>query len=114
MAETLLRTQLEDGSWPARVDGRTGEVIAKYSTSVAAVISLFERVNGLQPDSRWGVARDKALVWMEKYPMRSYGWVVNFDDNPAGADTVYPYVGLSNWDLMINDRNLVFCAPACT
>lgn len=75
MAETLLRTQSEDGSWPACVDGRTGAVIGKYSTSVAAVISLFERVNELQPDPRWSRARDPSLAWMEKI-RRFNGWNV--------------------------------------
>ncbi len=99
MAEVLARTQADDGSWPARVDGKTGEVIATYGTSVAAVISFFSRLETHRPDQRWSDCSVRAMDWMIRNPLRTFGWVVNYEDNIAGAAEVNPYVGLSNWDL---------------
>ncbi len=99
IAEVLVDTQLDDGSWPARVDGKTGEVLGKYSTSVAAVVRFLYHLNAYTPDARFISAAKKGVSWLMAYPVKSYGWVVNFDDNPAPASTVNPYIGLSNWDL---------------
>jgi hypothetical protein len=104
MADIFDKTQAPDGSWPARVDGQTGEVLAAYSTSVAAVVSFLDRLQRSHPDPRWAPMRDRALDWLQHFPIRTYGWVVNFDDNPASADKVNPYVGLSNWDLFCFTR----------
>ena len=99
MAEVLARTQAENGSWPTRVDGKTGEVLGTYGTSVAAVISFFNRLQVHYPDKRWTDCSSRAMEWMIKNPMKTYGWVVNYEDGSAGAAEINPYVGLSNWDL---------------
>ncbi len=106
MGEVFAHTQEADGSWPARVDGRTGEILAGYTTSVAAVISFLERLDRHRPEPRWTTLRDKALVWMETYPLRSFGWVLGFDDVASTADADHPYSALSNWDLFHYVRHL--------
>jgi hypothetical protein len=108
LAEKLVSTQLEDGSWPARVDGKTGEIIAAYSTSVAAVVSFLDRLNDHKPDSRWEKSRDRAIDWITKYPMKTHGWVINFDDVSATATRDEPYRGesFSNVDLLYYIRYL--------
>lgn len=99
IADVLVRTQSDDGSWPARVDGKTGEVLASYGTSGAAVISFFSRLQNHSPEQCWSKSSDRAMVWMIENPLRTYGWVVNYEDNVASAVRANPYVGLSNWDL---------------
>lgn len=99
MAEVFVKTQRDDGSWYARVDGKSGEVIANYSTSVIAVVAFLDRLNADHPDLRWVQARDRAFDWIMKNPVKTYGWAVNFDDGLTSASAVNPYAALSNWDL---------------
>ena len=101
MADTLCRTQREDGSWYARVNAKTGEPIGKtYSTALISVVTFLTLLNDVQPDSRWIAVRDKAMKWVETYPFTTYGWVVNYDDTSAKATTEDLYHGgSSNWDL---------------
>ncbi|MHC4124788.1 MAG: hypothetical protein ACYSSI_14520 [Planctomycetota bacterium] len=81
MAEVLVKTQRKDGSWHARVDARTGEVLGDYSTSVISVASFLDRLNQHRPD-------------------------MNYDDGRARATKDNPYAGLSNWDLFVFIRYL--------
>lgn len=100
MAGTLIKTQLQDGSWPARVDGLTGEVIGSYSSSSGSVASFLNRLHKYRRDDRYAQTESRARAWMLKYPMKTYGWVVNYDDGGAPATLANPYAGsLSNWDL---------------
>lgn len=99
IAEVLIRTQLPDGSWYARVDGKTGEVIGNYSTSVIAAASFMDSLNKHRPSPKLVECSKKAFNWTAENPFKTFGWVLNFDDNPALADAANPYAGLSNWDL---------------
>jgi hypothetical protein len=66
---------------------------------VIAVVAFLDRLNADHPDPRWVLARDRAFDWIMKNPVKTYGWVVNFDDGLTSASDVNPYVALSNWDL---------------
>ena len=100
MAETLVRTQREDGSWAARVDAKSGEVIGDYSTSAISVASFLDSLNKHRPDTRWTKASKRAVSWIMQNPVKTYGWVVNYDDGGAPATKANPFLGnLSNWDL---------------
>ncbi len=99
MADVLVRTQQEDGSWPARVDARTGEVLGEYTTNLTATLDLFERLNKHCPNPCWIKAHDRVFSWVMAHPMKTYGWVANFEDFGALATKENPYKGLSNWDL---------------
>ncbi len=99
MAEFHVRTQRPDGSWPARLDGLTGEVLGDYSTSAGGVASFMDRLDRHVPDARWRTTRDRAVAWMLEHPMKTFAWVVNFDDYDVEATASDPFKGLSNWDL---------------
>jgi hypothetical protein len=99
IAEILVKTQREDGSWPARVDGKTGEVIAEYSTSAVAAISFLDRLNKNSPDKRWFTTRNKAIEWIQENPLKTYGWVLLYDDADARTANSNMYQTLSNYDL---------------
>ncbi len=99
IAEIFHKTQQEDGSWPARVDGKDGHILGQYSSSVISVVSFMDKLQNYDNDPRWQEVKTKALEWVVKFPCKTYGWVVNFDDNPAMATEVNPYYGLSNVDL---------------
>jgi hypothetical protein len=107
LADTLARTQLENGSWPARVDGQTGEVLGSYSSSSGSVAAFMNRLNKHRADPRWPTVEQRARKWMMDYPVKTGGWVVNYDDGGAPATLDNPYAGsLSNWDLFAFVRYL--------
>ncbi|MHC4444803.1 MAG: hypothetical protein ACYTBZ_16320 [Planctomycetota bacterium] len=99
MAELLVRHQGDDGSWPARVDGKTGGVLGDYSTTAIGVASFMDCLHDHVPDKRWLTTRDKALEWVLQNPVKTYAWVVNYDDGVASANRSNLYQGISNWDL---------------
>ncbi len=99
IAEIYVKTQLADGSWPARVDGKDGYILGQYSSSVISVVSFMDRLMKHDPNPRWKQVKEKALAWVKQYPCKTYGWVLNFDDCPAFSTLDNPYYGLSNWDL---------------
>jgi hypothetical protein len=101
VAEVLVKHQSEDGSWPSRVDGKTGEVITEYTSSVGLVPKFLDRLNKHRPNERWVTARDRAVNWMMENPMRTYGWALNFPDVPAPNTKANPYLGgmFANFDL---------------
>jgi len=100
MAEGLARLQQEDGSWAARIDGKTGEVIGSYASTAGLGVMFLDRLHHATGDSRWAELRDRALEWMEKNPLRTHGWVTNFDDGVAQSTNENPYLGLSNFDML--------------
>ena len=106
IANCLMRTQLPDGSWPARVDGKTGEVIGEYSTSAIAVASFMDRLNEHRPSTKMVECSKRALNWTTENPFKTFGWVLNYDDSDVLTTSVNPYIGLSNWDLFASIKYL--------
>jgi len=98
MADIYHKTQQQDGSWPGRVDGKTGEVLGGYCSSVISVVAFMDRLLKHDPDPKWAQVKAKALAWVRQYPVKTYSWVVNYEDCAAQATQINPYVGLSNWD----------------
>ena len=116
MAEIFVNTQLEDGSWPARVDAKSGKVLTEYSTSTIAVANLLDRLNKHIPDDRWINTRDKAVKWILDNPARTYAWVLNFADGDSKASKANLFgqtSSLSNVDCFEFIRYLS-CHPEAT
>ncbi|MCA9439459.1 MAG: hypothetical protein KC964_01535 [Candidatus Omnitrophica bacterium] len=108
MAELYVKHQLDDGSWVARADAQTGEVLTEYGTSVGAPVAFLNRLNQVLPDQRWSQARDKAVQWMFDNPMRTFAWFTNYDDCHANVTKANPFAGASpsNFDLLFFVRYL--------
>jgi len=107
IAELYVAHQMDDGSWAARVDGKTGEILTEYGTSVCAPIAFLNRLNKLRPDPRWTTARDRALRWMLDNPMRTFAWFTNFDDTHRAVTKADQFAGSpSNFDLLFFLRYL--------
>ena len=103
--EFLLSHQNKNGSWGSADINRPGDIYAPVPGSHQAfraavtAMDISALLETDKDDPRVVKALDRAEDWLRRFPIRTYGWVVNFDDNPASADKVNPYVGLSNWDL---------------
>ena len=80
IAGTYRKTQLRSGTWPLKVDNRTGKPIAENELIPSVVISFLDRLveEYRQPVHR--STRDRAVRWMLKKPARTFDWSAQFDD----------------------------------
>lgn len=127
IAEVLLDLQQPDGSWPYRIDPRTGAVAEAYTSAVITPIRLFAllepfggvaghsvnghsanglSVNGLSAD-RLGAARRRAEQWLVRGPISDGRWEGMYEDVPS----VQPWTNLQNWDTNETIRYLL--GPDC-
>ncbi|MFH1613537.1 MAG: hypothetical protein ABIG61_00425 [Planctomycetota bacterium] len=84
VADTLLKFQKPDGSWPWRINMKTGEITDHYSSLVLEFIRLFELLVEIKSNDKYSQARDKALAWMLENPVKTYRWEGYFCDDPGG------------------------------
>jgi hypothetical protein len=64
VAETLLKKQAPDGSWPFRVVPETGEITQKIGGAPVFFVEFFERLLQHENKDAYRQARDKALAYM--------------------------------------------------
>lgn len=102
IADVLVELQEPDGSWPFRVDPRTGEPTVGYTSAVITPIRLLALLGRLD-DPRavtdharagWSAAKDRAEAWLMAGPVADNRWEGMYEDVP-GAD---PWQNLENWD----------------
>lgn len=75
IADTLLKHQRDDGSWPFRVIPENGNVHADYGCAAVLAVQFFEDLmQGAGDDPRYRKARDGALQWMFKHPIQKNAW----------------------------------------
>ncbi|MGV3503434.1 MAG: hypothetical protein ACO1O1_06975 [Adhaeribacter sp.] len=91
IADTYLKTQLENGSWFLFVNNQTGKPTEKPITIPTSTINYFDRlrrdyqVKGLENATR------KALAWIMENPVKTFDWHAQFEDIYARP----PYKNLS-------------------
>jgi len=86
IADTYRKTQRPDGTWPLKVDNRTGEPIAQIDLIPSVVITFLDRF-----DDAHQPTRDRAVQWVMENPARTFDWKAQFDD----AKLRGPYQNLS-------------------
>jgi len=91
IADTYGTTQLRSGTWPLKVDNRTGKPIAENELIPAVVISFLDRLVFRYSASEHRKTLDRAVRWTLKHPVRTFDWSAQFDD----ARLRKPYQNLS-------------------
>jgi maltose/maltodextrin transport system substrate-binding protein len=107
IADTYVKRQRGDGTWPLKVDNRTGEPAADIDLIPSVVISFLDRLTtryaggagdaGAGADvtaariRAYAAARDRAVRWVRANPARTFNWQAQFDD----AKLRGPYQNLS-------------------
>ena len=80
IADTYIRTQMENGSWYLFVDRETGKPTASNIAIPTSTINYFDRltkgygVTGLEASNR------KALNWIMSNPVKTFDWHGQFED----------------------------------
>ena len=93
VANSLAKNQRPDGSWPFRVNPRTGEVKEPYTSSLIYAVNLFEALNIALGNDFYKKNRDMAFGWIMNNPVRTAEWRGFYEDVPAGNDN-----NRTNWD----------------
>ncbi len=63
IAQTLVRNQRANGTWPFRVDPETEEVVEEYTSSVIFAIKLFEALDEINQNTQYRANRDQTWEW---------------------------------------------------
>ena len=93
VANSLAKNQRTDGSWPFRVNPRTGEVKESYTSSLIYAVNLFEALDIASGNDFYKKNRDMAFDWIMNNPVRTAEWRGFYEDVPAGNDN-----NRTNWD----------------
>lgn len=96
IAETLKRTQKDDGSWPYYVNAKSGEEYYAYTSVNSMVAVFFDEIVRFFPDmaGSYKDTRDKVWKWVLENPVRTMRWENQFADvNPMG-----PYQNIGGFD----------------
>lgn len=91
IASTYAKLQLASGTWPLKVDNRTGEPIAPVDLIPSAVISFLDRLVNRYAATEPRPTLDRAVRWVMENPVRTFDWKAQFDD----AKVRGPYENLS-------------------
>ena len=112
IAAVLLDLQRDDGSWPFRVDPRTGETSESYTSAVVTPIRLLTMLEELGAGTSseiatWRQARDRAEAWLLAGPVADGRWEGMYEDIPGTP----AWSNLENWDTNETIRYLL--SDAC-
>jgi hypothetical protein len=91
IADTYLKTQLDNGSWYLFVNNQTGETINKQISIPTSTINYFDRLSKDYKVVGLEKATQKALAWIMDNPVKTFDWHAQFEDIAARA----PYKNLS-------------------
>ncbi len=80
IANTTVHFQNADGSFPYRVNPKTGEVTEQYNCSVMEFVELVEKLEAYGFDIRRAMAAQRALEWARTYVFATNNWKAAYED----------------------------------
>jgi hypothetical protein len=94
IAQVTAKFQAPDGSFPYRVNFKTGAVKEAYCTGGIQFSLLVEALARHGVDEKLLMASERAIQWMLAYPAQSYNWQAGYED----VGEARPYFNLSQWE----------------
>ena len=104
IAKTLEKLRQPDGSWPFRVNARTGKTKYAYTCSQLWYVWFFEKLTEATGNKSYLQYRDGALNWLLKNPVQDNKWVGLYGDKPSGAKSYDQWVALEMAMYLIDHR----------
>jgi rhamnogalacturonyl hydrolase YesR len=87
IADTYVELQMPCGTWPAMVDLKTGEPVAKnLSIPTMWIIPFLERLEEQYGMAEYKTAKEKAFNWVMENPMKTFNWIGQFEDQLLSGD----------------------------
>jgi hypothetical protein len=80
IADTTVKFQNADGSFPYRVNPRTGAVVEQYNCSAMEFVELVEKLEPFGHDDRRALAAQRALDWMLACVCTTHNWKAAYED----------------------------------
>ncbi|MBI5092993.1 MAG: hypothetical protein HZB26_11210 [Candidatus Hydrogenedentes bacterium] len=80
IADTTIKFQNADGSFPYRVNPKTGAVTEQYNCSVMEFVELTEKLEPFGFDARRAMAAQRALDWALAYVCATSNWKAAYED----------------------------------
>jgi len=80
IADTYVKTQGEDGTWPQILNTETGDAVKRNKLVPTMVIELFDRFIENYGISEYIAPRRQAFEWCLWYPMKTFNWQAQFED----------------------------------
>jgi hypothetical protein len=103
-ADTLTLMQSGDGSWPFRVNPKTGAVFQQYTAALFLNVAFLENMYALTGNLDYKNAQITAWMWMLRNPIRSNNWSGLYEDIPKGSDSQVHYSPLQTIRLLLRYR----------
>ena len=106
LADVLVKNQRADGSWPGRVNPKTG-IIPKtndYSISAVRLGSFIAEMERIDQKQEYTNARKKALQWVLDNPVKTNRWESVYEDVGTNKQA---YSNLSQMDATFTIRFLL-------
>jgi hypothetical protein len=89
IADTTIKFQKEDGSFPYRIEPKTGAVLEDYTCAPIEFVELVEALKPFDYDIKRAIAAQRALDWTIGYVCGTMNWKGIFED-------VFPWPAYSN------------------
>lgn len=94
IADTYLRTQAADGSWPIKVDYATGKPVNNVGCLPAPLLSFLGRLKQQYGIDKYDAAIRKSEAWVLNGTIKTFDMTGQFEDQPV--EDLKPYQNLTN------------------
>ena len=91
IADTYVKLQLSSGTWPLKVDTKTGKPITDNLCVPTPMLDLFDRLADTYGLKQYDKPCKSALQWIMANPVATYNWEGQFEDVEPSS----PYQNLS-------------------
>ena len=107
IADTLQSRQLKNGSWPFRVNPKTGEVFEEYTAALAIPAAFMERMFEVTGNKDYKNSQITAWMWVLRNPVRTGNWSGFFEDIKKDDGSQVYYVPAQTIRLLLRYRSVV-------
>ena len=94
IGETYLRHQGADGTWPLKVNAKTGKLLTENRLVPSAVTEFLDALAGATGEAKWRTAASRAFAYVERTLLASWNWEGQFEDTAPSR----PYENITKHD----------------
>ncbi|HXN21473.1 MAG TPA: hypothetical protein VOA41_01865 [Candidatus Dormibacteraeota bacterium] len=104
IAATVRKLQRSDGSWPFRVDPKTGEVKYGYTESALWYAEFYDLVASMTGNADYKAAARTSLRWLLENPVKTNDWRSFYGDVKTGLQSYDQWVPLETAMYLLDHR----------
>ena len=104
IATTLRRLQKPDGSWPFRVDPKSGDIKFGYTENALFYVEFYEQVGKLTGNADYQQAATRSLQWLLDNPVKTNDWRSLYGDIKTGKQSYDQWIPLETAMYLLDHR----------